>query len=72
MRAGNLVSICLMSSEIWVSYSGKRSGRAISRGDEGKNWADTFDQVTILLLCLPSIKEFTGNYDSDFTDCLRR
>lgn len=34
-----------------MSFSGKRSGRAVSRGTRGKNWENTFDQVTISLLC---------------------
>lgn len=55
-----------------MSYYGKRSGRAISRGTRGKNWENTFDQVTILLLCMSPTTEFTGNYDSDCTDCVKR
>ena len=34
-----------------MSFSGKRSVRAVSRGTRGKNWENTFDQVTISLLC---------------------
>lgn len=52
-RAGNLVSICLMSSEIWVSYSGTVVGGLRKGTGGGRSGKIPFDQVTVTFPCMP-------------------